>query len=505
MAIHIKSIDTPQSATSFSLDMDDGEHWTISCAYIQLTRKTPGFSVHGITQPELRLAWYPANTEAPWTLTSSGKTICSMPGIAPPLEPLAFLKAEPPMREHAQHDSARSLSGLGIIPNLPPTELRALVSYGAMKGDPFTSFCALCAGADISTPMHCETHRHPVSTALDRKTNDRGQARINRSLPETRAWLDFLAHFGGTIEHRDLGRDNQPYRRPVGAEAAYSGDGGRHAVLERGMNLAPELNFILKTAGYKPESADRALSLISAMLESGTDAARDSIAAAGQPQFDERDKSRENGRFACCPFDRAAAGLLAKGNSTAFALALRWQPRILRDFALESGMTQWLDSHRGKAIKGPKFADAFCKDLAKLRTALASNGIAHAQFDEVIGHALASRCMATTDAAYSDAQASGALRRIDLSFLDPHHIAAGANRHTESIQARGPYELAILFATGVAPSQIQNITQCLEPSAAQIFRQAEEKENAFSLLDDLATQLPGRKNTVTPPQLKNRL
>lgn len=500
-----KKITPPKDDASFSLNMDDAEHWTISSAYIQLSRTPAGFSVQSLIEPELLLSWNPANTEEPWTLASSGKTICSMPGIAPPLDPLAFLKASAPLREYAQHDSARSLAGLSIIPHLPPTQLRALVSHGAMKGDPFTSFCALCAGADIFTPIHCETIRHPVSAALDRKTNDRGHARIKRTLPETRAWLDFLAHFGGTIGHRDLGRDNQPHRRPVGAEAAYSGDEGRHAVLERGMDLAPELNFLFKTAGYKPESADRALSLISAMLESGTTAARDSIGAAGQKQFDERDKSRENGRFACCAYDRAIAGLLAKGNTAAFALALHWQPRILRDFALESGITQWLDTQRVKAIKGPKPADAFCKEISKIRASLASAGISHAEFDQVVGYALASRCIATTDSAYADAQASSALSRIDLSFLDPQHVAAGANRLRDSVEYRGPYEVAILLSTGVLPSQIPSLSQALEGAAAQLFRQAEEKEQAYLLRDQLDAQTPSKTPVLKKSHSKRTL
>lgn len=264
-----------------SVDSSGVPAWDIEDTHIKLSRAGDRFVATSLSLPETVLSWNPQSDE-PWTLTRGGKAVCSLAGLPPPLDLLDLLHAPAPSKRYAETETARSLAGIMALSALPKNELRSLVSLAASKGDPYTAFCALSAGADIKTPVSGTLGRHPVSCVLDRKTNEQGHARLKRSLPETRAWLDFLESFGASVHDREIGRDGKPSDQTVGASSAWGGDEARQAALERGTDLSSPLSLFMFHA-YEDDMFARALALFTSMVESGAECAKIAIAKASGP------------------------------------------------------------------------------------------------------------------------------------------------------------------------------------------------------------------------------
>lgn len=475
---------------SIDIDPSNKTSWEIIDSHVKITRRADHFQVESQTIPGTVLSWR-EQADPPWTLRMSEKLVCSMGGMAPPLDAHEFVhaKVDNPTHDYAHHDSPRSLSGLMALGALPQNELRRLVHLATGRADPFSAFCALSAGADIATPSTDRYDRHPVSAALDRICNEQGHARIKRTLPDTRAWLDFLGAFGASPHDREIDADGAPKPYPVGSSAAWGGDEARHAALERGVDFTHPLEIFFSRSADEPMFA-RALAMVGCIADSAAECGRLALRKASAPELDERDQSRAAGHDVISAPDLIAAALLEKGRVSAFATALKFEPRIDRQFAIERGIAQWLDANRFKACKGPKPALAFNRDFSEFRDSCQAAGIANSEFDRAVGLSLCRLCSGSTLAAYSDAEQSGGLAKIDISFLSADDVLLGARPKSNYITgARGAFEVDLLIRTGAPAKQISTLLNTRDPMAMRLLRLACEKEDAFALRDAMDLQL----------------
>lgn len=239
----------------------------------------------------MNISWIAGPDE--WMLSRDGVKICRVPGEAPPSDLMAFVSARAPSKRYASKDAPRSAQGLDIMPGFTPVELRKQCMVSVSYGDPYGAFCALACGADLATPMP-ESFQHPVGAALDRRRNEKGEARLKRSLLEVRGWLDLLGAFGGSLDHRGINRDGELHELSVGQGAAWGADEGRQAAVERGVDFGPPLAKIMGHA-YMPEGRARAQSIFKFLAECGEDGARAAIESVSGKLFDERDRKRIEG------------------------------------------------------------------------------------------------------------------------------------------------------------------------------------------------------------------
>lgn len=468
---------------SKEISMDIGrEKWAIQFGHVSMGGTAKQFEI-SCGGSGLSAVWSAESTPS-WIIALDGKRVCSMDGLPPPLDGHGFVMAENRNGKYPGRETARSMSGLMAADRFDSVKKRKLLSLAVESGDPYTAICALSEGLDLSIRADWRSGTHPVSAALDKKANEKGELRLKRSVEETRAWLDLLEVFKGTCNYRGITSEGEPNNYTEGEFAAWGGGEARLAALERGADFSRVLEDLGKRSGYDENSAASAMSLLRTLADANDEKTFEMIRKGFKSVLDERDKSRANGNHRICALDRLCERMLAKGHDKTFALVLKAEPRVDLDFAFSSGLGSWVLARKHLPCQGEKNSEKFSKELKKFRAAC-GEWLGQERFDEMLGKALASRTLTSNEKAWSDYAKTGGKNKLDLSFLGSKSIERGVGsvEHSELeafdvellIKAGAPLDLLLEKASTWGESGRLHLAQTISDSIGKEVSTAKTK------------------------------